>query len=329
MIKTRLRPARLFFRPEIKPLLLAAASVLVLCQNWSVFTDADNLASLQSAIAPAAIVAVGLTILLIAGSFDLSIGAIAGLAGVVLALTLSGGAPLAVAVTAALAAGAAVGVLNGVLVTIIGINPLIATLATTYIVRGIIETTISGLGVGGFTALGDGLSALGTSTILGLYPMTWAAIVLAAGATVLLSGSRIGRRLYYAGGNPEAAAMLGLSVRRIRFAAFVAMGVVAALAGVFMTARVGMANRYLGIGLEMQTIIACLLGGASIAGGRGSVPGSILGVIFVALVNNAFNLFEVRAEWQNVAIGGVLVGAVVMDAYVNLLRRRSVAAVAA
>lgn len=318
---------RLLAQPEVTAGIVVAVLLLVLVFGSPFFLNANNLASLQTSIGPMVLLAIGMTVLFVTGTFDLSIGATMALAGLVATWLLSAGLPWQVAMFGGVGVGAIVGIFNGVLVSYVGLNPLIVTLGALYILRGLVDLMIGGgrpqpwMYVSG-PEVDPGFYAFGSLHIGPLHIILLLAIVLALGADVILRRHPMGRRLYLAGDNPDAARSLGIPVRRLQLAGFVLCGVLAAVAGMFIAARTGLASRHIGSGVELQIIIACLVGGASIAGGRGSVLGSVLGVLFITLVNNAFNLFEVAAEWQKVVVGSVLISVVVSDGWRSLRRAR-------
>lgn len=295
--------------------LLMALGLVVLSPA---FLNANNLASLQTSIAPNLIVALGMMTLFMIGRFDLSVGAVMGISGIAAAMALDAGAPMLLGIAAGLAAGLAIGAFNGFMVAYLGINHLIVTLGVLYMTRGIIEVIMVGAKLAGFTNFPASFSALGQWSFGGISAMFVFALLLCLGAELFLRLTFPGRSLLFLGGNPQAAEATGLNRRSIEFWAFVLSGGLAALAGVLMTARIGMANRYMGEGLEMQIFIACLVGGGSIGGGKGSYFGALVGVLFIALLTNAFNLLAVPSEWQAVVIGGVLVLVVTVDAIMVL-----------
>lgn len=303
-------------RLEQETLTLIAALVMavVLALISPAFLDANNLASLQTSIAPNLIVALGMMTLFMIGRFDLSVGAVMGIAGIAAAMSLDAGAPVPVAFAAGIVLGLAIGAFNGAMVAYVGINHLIVTLGVLYMTRGVIEVIMSGQKLGGFTSFPPGFTVLGQWGIGGFSGVFLFALLLCLGFELFLRLTFPGRSLLFLGGNPQAAEATGLNRRKIEFLAFMLSGGLAALAGVLMTARIGMANRYMGEGLEMQIFIACLIGGGSIAGGKGSYLGALIGVSFITLLTNAFNLLTVPSEWQAVVIGGVLVLVVVVDA---------------
>lgn len=307
-------------RLEQESLTLSVALVMAvaLAVISPAFLDGNNTTSLQTSVAPNLIVSLGMMTLFMIGKFDLSVGAVMGLSGIVAAIVLDAGAPMPVGIAAGLATGLAIGALNGAMVAYLGINHLIATLGVLYMTRGVIEVIMVGAKLAGFTSFPDSFLVLGQWSIAGFSGMFLFALLLCLCFELFLRLTFSGRSLLFLGGNPQAAKGAGLNTRRIEFWVFVLSGGLAALAGVLMTARIGMANRYMGEGLEMQIFIACLVGGGSIAGGKGSYFGALVGVTLMALLTNAFNLLRVPSEWQAVVIGGVLVLVVVADATMML-----------
>lgn len=306
-----LRAARL----EQETLTLAVVLLLALTLAWvsPAFLDRNNLASLQTSIAPNLIVAIGMMTLFMIGRFDLSVGAVMGISGIASAMALGAGMPVPVAFAAGIATGLAIGAFNGFMVAWMGSNHLIVTLGVLYMTRGVIEVVMSGQQLAGFTRFPAAFSMFGQWGIAGFSGIFLFAILLCVVFECFLRMTVPGRSLLFLGGNPHAAEATGIGKRSTEFWCFVLSGGLAALAGVLMTARVGMANRYMGEGLEMHIFIACLIGGGSIAGGKGSYTGALAGVLFVTLMTNAFNLLSVPSEWQSVVIGAALVLVVVID----------------
>lgn len=313
----------LFRSKESVALILVIFMALFLLIFSEHFLNPNNLDSLQTSIAPSAIIAIGMMFLLIHGMFDLSVGSVMALCGVITAMLLTKDVPVPLAMIAGLGAGTLIGLLNGFLVAVAGINPLITTIGVMYMGRGVSEMLLVGQGREGFRNFDPSFINLGTGKFLGIYFMFWVMIVLAVLAQLYLNNASSGRRLYCLGGNEEASRMLGINVKKIRIISFAVSGFLASLAGILSTARFEMANRYMGQGMHMNIIISCLIGGGSIAGGQGSIWGGVLGVIFMALLNNAFNLMEVAPHWQNVVVGGILVLVVTSDGYISIRKKRA------
>jgi len=287
------------------------------------FLTADNLDSVQILIAPNGIIALGMMVLLICGLFDLSVGSAMGLAGIVCAVLLSANVPVPFAIGGALVFGALFGAINGFLVAGLGVNPLIATLGTMFVGRGSIETLVAHQSLSGFSGFPSGFIAIASTKLLGVYVMVWIFLVLALLVHLAITRFSWGRQFFFFGSNPDAARSYGFATKRIVYAAFCLSGMLAALAGVLMTARIEGANRYLGAGIELEIIIACLVGGASTSGGRGTILGAVVGTVLMALIRNSFTLYELQAQWQRVALGLVLIVAIVWDATIRAAKRRN------
>jgi ribose/xylose/arabinose/galactoside ABC-type transport system permease subunit len=286
------------------------------------FFSSHNLNSLATATAPEGIVALGMMMLLISGAFDLSVGSVMCLGGLVAAIALTAGFSTPVALVLGLGSGLLIGTLNGFIIEVAGVNPLITTIGMMYIVRGITEITLVKRGKAGYGNFPASFRALGQGKILGIPFMLWLLVVLALIFAVILLWRRSGRRIYFIGGNESAAIAMGVNKRRLRIILFMLIGVLAALAGILINARAGTANRYTGQNSHLNVIIACIIGGGSLAGGKGNIPGAVFGILFLVLLNNAFNLYEVNQHVQSLVNGLVLLAVVVVDGYMNILKRR-------
>lgn len=287
------------------------------------FFSPHNLNSLVTSTVPEGIVALGMMMLLISGVFDLSVGSVMCLGGLVAAIASTFGFSTFAALGMGLGSGMVIGFLNGLVSEIAGVNPLITTIGMMYIVRGITEITLVKRGKAGFSNFPEGFRALGQGKLLGLQYMLWVLVALALLFSVYLVKRRGGRRIYFIGGNEAAAAAMGINRRKIRIALYVIAGLLAALAGIFINARTGAANRYTGQNSHLNVIIACIIGGGSLAGGKGNMPGAVLGMLFLVLLNNAFNLYDVNQHVQSLVNGLVLLVVVVIDGWINILKRRA------
>jgi ribose/xylose/arabinose/galactoside ABC-type transport system permease subunit len=260
--------------------------------------------------------------LLISGVFDLSVGSVMCLGGLVTAVALSAGFSTPVSLLLGLFSGLVIGLLNGFITEIAGVNPLITTIGMMYIVRGMTEITLVKRGKAGYGNFPESFRLLGQGRFLGIHYMLWMLIIIAILFTVFLVKRRGGRRIYFIGGNESAAAAMGINKQKIRILLFMISGILAALAGILINARAGAANRYTGQNSHLNVIIACIIGGGSLAGGKGNMGGAVFGILFLVLLNNAFNLYEVNQHIQSLVNGLVLLAVVVIDGYVNILQRR-------
>jgi ribose/xylose/arabinose/galactoside ABC-type transport system permease subunit len=191
-----------------------------------------------------------------------------------------------------------------------------------YIGRGISEIVLVGRGYAGYTNFPESFNNLGRGQFLNAYYMFWFLLILVVVFQLVLRFTKFGRQLYYIGGNYESAENLGINARRIRILAFTLSGILAAFAGVLVTARAGIANRYTGVGAHMDVIIACIIGGGSLIGGQGSIVGAFSGMVFMVLMSNAFNLYAIPPQWQNILVGFILLIVITVDGYVSLTKQK-------
>lgn len=309
---------------EIDLLLVVYLAVIVFCILYpQSFFSLDMAEAVLRNMAIDGILAVGMMILMVAGVFDLSVGAMMSLAGVVAGtLMMHHQMPVGVAVTAGLLAGAAGGLLNGLVVTRIKVNPLITTLATLGIFRGL-ALLLGGVSIPDlppeFTALGQAewpkLQLFGS--VLKLQAPVWLMLGLAVVAHLAMAHTRWFRQLYYIGANPKAATLSGIPTARMQLVAFVLSGVIAATAGLAFASRVGTAVSTAGDGAELRVITAVILGGASLKGGRGTILGAVVGVVFMSLVYNLLIIMRVETYWQSIVFGLILIAAVGLDSWKN------------
>jgi len=298
------------------------AIILVIVATMSVlspfFFTMANFRAISIGLVPTAIISVGMTILLISGGFDLSVGAVLALCSTLTAWALVQGADIPAAVAMGLAGGIAVGLLNGLIVTQFRVNPLVATLGTMSVARGAALVMTEGFSI---SSLPPAFGRVGQSSIAGIPTMVWITLLIVALGDLALRYSVFLRQVYFVGGNEKAARLSGLAVDRLRIVAYALTGFLAAIAGVLLSSRLMSGMPTAGNALELQVLAACVIGGASLRGGEGTVLGAFLGVIFVALVNNAMTMLAVSIYWQMIVIGAVLVAAVALD---MLVRRRRV-----
>jgi ribose transport system permease protein len=278
------------------------------------FLSLANFRAIAIGLVPIAICAIGMTILLASGGFDLSVGSTLALASTVVALLLIAGVPIPIAVAGALLLGVAVGLVNGLVVTKIGVNPLVATLGTMLIARGIALVITEGFSL---SNLPPAFGWAGRTEIAGVPFLHWVTLVLVVVFDLAMRHGSFFRKIYYIGANEKAARLSGLAVDRIKIVAYVISGTLAALAGVLLASRLMSGTPTAGNALELQVLAAAVIGGASLKGGEGTILGAFLGVIFVALLNNAMTMLAVSIYWQMIVTGAVLIAAVAVDMLVR------------
>ena len=302
------------FREFILLMIIVLVSAAMSIASKDFFTG-DNWQAMFLGMSVESIVAVGMTILMVSGGFDLSVGSTMALAGAVTAFCLAQSVPVPVAIAAGLGVGVAIGVINGLIVAKIGINPFITTLAMMSIVRGVLLPAAQGRNIAGlpegFKIIGQGSVLQGTDLQV-QYPIVIAAVLVIAG-DLLLRKSRFFRQNYYIGGNEKAAVLSGISVNFIKVFNYALVGFLAGLGGIVMTARLGTASVTAGTGLELQVITAVIIGGASLQGGEGTVLGSFLGALLMTIVVGSLTFLGVDPYWNTLVIGATLLIAVLID----------------
>jgi len=260
-----------------------------------------------------AVLALGQTYVIMTRGIDLSVGGVMALSSALcIGLTVYNGIPVALSLLIALAIGAGVGLLNGFSVTRIGITPLIVTLATLSMARGATFVYTNGANI---TPVPDVVAAFGRGEIFGIPYSVVLLAILALICNAVLARSIFGRSVYATGGNEVASRLAGIATDRIIVITYVISGLMAAVAGLVLTARLESAGPRAGVGIELTVIAACVIGGASLFGGQGSIIGTLLGVALISLVSNAINLLGVPPAWDDLVKGVVIFAAAVVDVY--------------
>ena len=292
--------------------LIAVLSVVMIVAYPDNFPTRYNFSAVMLNAAQNGILVTGMMLLMIGGTFDLSIGSTLALTGVIAGVAVSWWhLPAEVGILAGLATGALCGLVNGLLVTRMQINALITTLATMAIFRGATQL-VSGTGI---TPVGNDFKAYGQTVVLGMQSPFWVAVVISVAGAWLVARTRYFRQFYFIGGNAKAAQLSGIRVAMVTLTGFVIIGTLAGLAGVLAAARLNAAVVSAGVGVELSVITAAVLGGASLRGGEGTIIGGVLGVVLIALVQNALIINGVGVFWQGIIIGLVLLGAVSLDRF--------------
>lgn len=276
------------------------------------FLSVANLRGLALSVSTIGMVACTMMFCLAAGDFDLSVGSVVAFAGVLGATVMNSTGSIALGVGAALGSGALIGLVNGVFVARLGINALITTLASMQIVRGLGFIASDGRAVG--IREGD-FFALGNTAWLGVPVPVWLTVVAFILFGVLLNRTIFGRNALAIGGNKEAAHLAGVPVVRIKILIFTLQGLVAAFAGLVLAARMTSGQPNTSLGLELEVISACVLGGVSLSGGVARIGAVVAGVLIMGLVQNAMNLLNIPPFYQYVARGLILLCAVMLDRF--------------
>ena len=303
---------------------LAAAGALIVVFVFlsiasPVFLSADNLYNIGVQTSYTAVIAIGVTLVIITAGIALSVGSVAALSGVVgVVLMAKAGVPVVLAILGGILVGAACGLVNGLLVSVAGLNPFIATLGMLSVARGMVYIPTNAKSVFGvpdsFRLLGQGV--IGSIPI----PIIVVAVVAVAGY-VVLARTKLGRYAYAMGSNREAARLSGIPIRRYLTVVYVISGALAGFGGMIASSQVASGQPNFGIGLELDAIAAAVIGGASLFGGQGTVVGTLIGAFLIALIRNGSVLLDVNIYYQQVIIGVVIWVAVLWDQY----RRRRLA----
>ncbi len=280
------------------------------------FLTASNLVNVVQQTAVNAIIAVGMTFVIVSAGIDLSVGSIVAFSGVILASCLQAGLPIPLAIAAGLAAGAACGLVNGVLITWGRLPPFIATLGMMSVARGAALVFTQGRPISGF----DGsFRFLATGELLWVPVPVWIMGLVYLGSHLLLSRTRFGRYTYAIGGNEEAAKLSGVAVRFHKSMIYAFSGLTAGIAAIVLTARLNSAQPIAGFMYELDAIAAAVIGGTSLMGGEGNLGGTLIGALIMGVLRNGLNLLGVSSFLQQIVIGSVIITAVLVDA---LLKRR-------
>ena len=293
------------------PIALIIICVVLIVTTKS-FASMDNVFNILRQISILTIAAMGTTLILISGGIDISMGSVMAFSGVVsIALIVDAGIDYRVAILVALCAGALVGALNGVLVTVIKIPPFIATLGTMQMVRGLCFVYTGGYSLYGdipqaFTNIGRGY--------IGVVPVPVIIMVLAVVVFYLIANyTKIGIYTYSIGCNEKASRLSGINVKKVRLILYTLAGVMSALAGVLLSARLNSAQANVANGFEFDILTAVVLGGTSIYGGKGNIARTMLGAIVIGVINNGMTLLNVNTFYQMIANGAILVLAIALD----------------
>jgi len=304
---------------EIFPRLGAPPIFVPESYRWPTFLKTDNLLNIANQIAVIAIMAIGMTLVIITGGIDLSVGSLAALSAVMAARLirdLCGGVDasatgMIVACAAAIATCGVLGGLSGTLITLMGIPPFIVTLAMMLVASGLAYLASAGQSIyqipESFVWLGRG------SGLFGLPHAVVLMLILYAAAHVLMSQTILGRYLYAVGGNREAARLSGVPVRRVVLFAYVVCGLLAGLGGVIMASQLKSGSPTYGTMYELYVIAAVVVGGTALSGGEGKILGTLIGAFIIAVIQNGMNLTNIESYTQKVVLGLVILAAVLVD----------------
>lgn len=274
------------------------------------FLTVSNILNVLTQVSVNAILAIGMSFVILTGGIDLSVGSILAITGAVVATFAKAGGNIFPGIMVAIIIGGAIGLFNGLIVSKGKVQAFIVTLATMTIFRGVTYVYTNGNPISG---LGDNLTFIGSKAIFGIpIPIFFIVIVLFI-AWYALNQTRFGRYVYALGGNEDSARLSGINTDKIKTLVYVISGVTAAISGIIVTSRIGSASPNAGTGFELDAIAAVVLGGTSLAGGEGKVTGTIIGALIIAVLNNGLNLMNVSPFYQSIVKGSVILLAVLLD----------------
>lgn len=298
---------------EIGLLIVFAVLFIIFSAASPYFFTVRNLSNILGQISMTLVAAVGLSMLLIAGEVDISIGSLQALVALPLLVILNSTGSFWLGAAAALATGALVGVLNGLIVTRLKVNSLITTLGMYYLLRGFVYLVTGKVPISDNSGK-DLFFLVANGKLFRFLPYT--AILMFVILFVfmwVLRNTTYGRRLYAVGGNPSVARAMGISPERMKLSAFVLCSTLASVSAILLASRLGSAVHTAGIGFEFQVVAAVVLGGVSLAGGIGKLLGAFIGVMILGIIQNGLGMLEVNTMWQLVVTGGIIILAVFLD----------------
>ncbi len=309
---------RTFRRLEVRMAGLALLIAAALSVMSPYFLTQNNIFNILDQSVVVGIVAIGMTFVILTGGIDLSVGSVAGLSGVILGLALKE-APIPVAILAGVASGALVGLISGILIGYFGLAAFVVTLGMMAIGRSLAYIFSGQTAISGFP---DALSSIVYTTVLGIPTNVLVLAALYLLAWAYLTHTKGGRTIYAVGSNREAARAAGLDVLFYSVMPYVVSGALAAVAVTFSVAQILSVDPLTGNLLELDAIAAVVIGGASLYGGRGSIIGTLFGVLIMVMIRNGLNLLGVSPFWQGSAIGGIIIAALLVERIVSLRSER-------
>ncbi|MDX8469706.1 ABC transporter permease [Mesorhizobium sp. VK23B] len=300
-------------------------AVILACLFLSFATDAfatqKNLYNITRNITFVAIVALGMTFVIITGGIDLSVGSVLCLCSMVLAVTMHAGYSIEVGILATIVTALAIGAFNGVLIAYLGFPPFVVTLGMLSVARSLAMVASNNTVVFQFGPDHDKLLSLGGGAwLFGIANPVLYMIILALITGFILRWTKFGRHIFAIGGNEHAATLTGVPVRQIKVAVYMISALSAGLAGIIETGWLGAVTTNIGTGMELQVIAATVIGGANLAGGVGTAFGAIVGAALIEVIRNSLGLLGINAFWQGTFIGGAILLAVLFDRIRNFRR---------
>ncbi|MDQ3795413.1 MAG: ABC transporter permease [Actinomycetota bacterium] len=306
---------RWMVRPEAPALVFLAVLVTVFSVSSDEFLSGSNLESIVVSVAVLGTIALAVNQVILCGEIDISTGSMMGLCAVAAGAVATSTGGLILPLLAGVAVGALAGAVNGVLVTLGRIPSIIVTLGMLYALRGVILLVTGGTWI---TGIPEATRVLGTGSVLGIQYPVFVLLILFVVMELVSRHSTWGRNVFAVGGNRRASRLAGLPIDRVRFLAFVLVGVFVGIASIIYLGRAGSVQTNTGAGLELQVVAAVVIGGTSISGGRGSTLAALTGAVLIGVILNGLILLGVPGIWQDAVLGALILLAVATD----VLRRR-------
>lgn len=300
-------------------------ALILLCVGIALMSDkfltVDNTWNVMRQISVNICISVGMTLIVLTAGIDLSVGSVLALAGAVTAGLLKYGVELPSndlfigftvlgAIVIGLFVGTLMGLFNGWTITKFKVPPFVATLAMFTIARGLTMLWTKGFPI---SSLGTNFDFIGIGWFLGIPLPVWISGIVVIAAVILMQKTALGRYIYATGGNENAAKLSGININKVKLIVYGIGGALAAVGGIMVTARLDSAQPNAGLGYELDSIAAVVIGGTSLSGGRGTIMGTVLGAIIIGVLNNGLVLLNVSPFWQQVVKGGVILLAVIID----------------
>ena len=292
--------------------LVTVLLVIVVSICSPVFLSGDNIRTTLIGLSCDGIIAIGMTLTLISGGFDLSVGSVMGLSAVIAATFSMMGMNIWLASLISMIICTLVGAINGFLIGKVGINPFITTLGMMQVARGAVFIITSGTSLGISTS-SKSFDFIGNGEVFGIPMIVLIFLVLTICGHFLIKRSAPAMNVFYVGSSEKAAKLSGINTGNVKLWVYTFSAFVASIAGILSLSRFAVATANMGSGTEMRVISAAVIGGASLSGGEGSVFGTVLGVVMLNVINNALVLFNVSVNWQNLISGTILILAVTVD----------------
>jgi len=300
-------------------------ALLIMCIALSLLTDrfltTENSWNVMRQISVNLIVSVGMTLVILTAGIDLSVGSVLALCGAITAWLLKFGAEMESlnvfigftlfgALMGGILAGSLLGWFNGIAITRFRVPPFVATLALLTIARGFTMLLTGGFPITGFSS---NMAFIGTGWFLGIPMPVWISAIVVVAAVILTHKTPLGRHIYAVGGNEQAALLSGINVKKVKIIVYSIAGALAAVGGIIVTSRLDSAQPNAGMGLELDSIAAVVIGGTSLSGGKGTILGTVQGALIIGVLNNGLVLLNVSPFWQQVVKGLVILLAVIIE----------------